>query len=271
MSTIAIVQARVGSTRLPGKVLTAIGDRPLLRWVLDRLAGSRRLDGIVVATSTAAQDDVIAQRCGEWGAAVFRGSESDVLGRFAGAADAFHASTIVRVNADNPLIDPAYIDQLVAAMADSGVDYASYRRADGRPVMLTALSFFAEAVSRQCLDRAAREITDPFEREHVTLGIYRRPDRFDLQWLDVPEFCNDARLRFTLDTPDDLALLREVIGSLGDRAAAAGAAEIVAHVCSRPQWLETMTRLNDSNPKGPQNNKLGKLIEPKEAQRPWVQ
>ncbi len=237
------------STRLPGKMLLPLGGKCVLRHVLDRLARARCLGAVVVATSEHATDDRLADACREWDVPVFRGSESDVLGRFVAAARAFDAAQIVRVNADNPLIDPRFLDQLVGDAREHGGDYVSYRRGDGRPVMLTALSFFAETVTRGCLERSDRQITDPFEREHVTVGIYNRPEAFAVRWLEVPEFCNDARLRFTVDTPVDLELLRKVFAALGDRAALAGAAEVVRLASGRPEWLATMASLNAENPK----------------------
>jgi spore coat polysaccharide biosynthesis protein SpsF len=249
VKTIALVQARLASTRLPGKVLLPLDGKCVLRHVLDRLGRARCLDCVVVATSDRATDDRLAAACSEWDAPVFRGSEADVLGRFVAAARAFDAARIVRVNADNPLIDPAFVDQLVEDAAEHGGDYVSYRRSDGRPVMLTAISFFAEVVTRECLERSDREIADPFDREHVTVGIYNRPEAFSVRWLDVPPSCNDARLRFTVDTPIDFQLLREIFAALGQRASAAGAAEIVQLVKGHPEWLSTMSSLNAANPK----------------------
>jgi spore coat polysaccharide biosynthesis protein SpsF (cytidylyltransferase family) len=146
------------------------------------------------------------------------------------------------------LIDPHYIESLSGALVQ-GVDYVSYRRGDGTPVMLTALAFFAEILSRDCLERANREIADPAEREHVTVGIYKRSDQFSVRWLDVPEFCNDARLRLTVDTQADLDMVRAVAAALGSKASSAGAEEIVRQVLSRPEWLSAMSAVNAANPK----------------------
>lgn len=248
MKTIALVQARMQSTRLPGKMMAPLGDKCVLNRVLDRVARAQNLSGTVVATSDLPADNPLAEACRSWGFPVFRGSESDVLGRFVGAARAFDANQVIRVNADNPLIDPAYIDQLVEDARPGQADYTSFRR-EGRPVMLTALSFFAERVSRECLERAEREITDPTEREHVTIGIYKRPERYAVRWIDVPSFCADARLRFTIDTAADLELVRQVWASLGNRAALAGAEEIVRLALGRPDWMEQMAAMNAAHPK----------------------
>jgi spore coat polysaccharide biosynthesis protein SpsF len=237
------------STRLPGKVLLPLGDKCVLERVLDRVAQSKKADSVVVATSDQPYDDPLVAACRGWGAAVFRGSESDVLDRFLEAARTFDAGWIVRVNSDNPLIDPAYIDALLDAVQGQNVDYISYRRSDDRPVMLTALSFFAEVVSRECLERAGREILDPAEREHVTIGIYNRPERYVVRWLDVPEFGSDPRLRFTLDTSSDLDLLRDICAALGERVATASGEDVVRLTLDHPQWLARMTDQNVANPK----------------------
>ena len=246
---VAVVQARMGSTRLSGKVLRKVAGRTILDWVLARLAQATSLDEIVVATSVADNDDVIEAFCADRDVTCFRGSEDDVLGRFEAAAEVHAADVIVRVNADNPLVDPRFVDAMVAAMLADGGDYLSYRRGDGKPVMLTALSFFTEAMSRECLDRASREIDSTFEREHVTLGIYNRPDEYDVRWLDVPTICNNESLRFTLDTPEDMAFLETFLQSLGQAALTVDAETVVASAIAQPEWMARMDALNNQNPK----------------------
>jgi sialic acid synthase SpsE/spore coat polysaccharide biosynthesis protein SpsF (cytidylyltransferase family) len=246
---VAVVQARMGSTRLSGKVLRDVAGRTILDWVLDRLGQATELDEIVVATSVSSKDDVIEAFCRERSVTCFRGSEDDVLGRFEAAAQAYGADVIVRVNADNPLVDPRFVDVMVNTLRSDGGDYISYRRGDGTPVMLTALSFFTEALSRECLDRAYREIDSMFEREHVTLGIYNRPDEYDVRWIDVPPVCNNESLRLTLDTPEDLTFLETFLESLGEEAITVDAETVVASAIAHPEWLARMSALNNRNPK----------------------
>lgn len=247
--TLGIIQARTGSTRLPEKVLLDLAGRSVLRWVLDRASRSETLDGLIVATSTAVEDDQIADLCKRWGVNVFRGSEDDVLSRFHEAAKAFEAETIVRINSDSPLIDPVYVDKLVIDAQETSAEYSSYRVSDGQPVMLTAIGFFAELMTWACLDRADKIITDPFEREHVTLGIYSRPEEFNVRFLNVPGFCNDLSIRLTLDLQKDLDLLREMFAKLGDSAKTVGANEVVQLLDSHPDWRRKMVELNTLNPK----------------------
>src|SRR5215467_5606830 len=122
--TIAIVQARMGSTRLPGKVMMKIGGRPLLVYLVERISRARTLDGIVVATTTNRRDNIIIEECERRGIPNFRGSELDVLSRYVSAARACEADIIVRVTADNPFTDPDSIDRVVDTLASGNVDYA---------------------------------------------------------------------------------------------------------------------------------------------------
>src|SRR4051794_21708749 len=121
---VAIIQARMGSTRLPGKVLMRIGGRPLLAYLVERISRARMLDGIIVATTTNPRDNAIIEECERRGIPNFRGSESDVLGRYICAARACQADIIVRVTADNPFTDPNSIDRVLEALAARNADYA---------------------------------------------------------------------------------------------------------------------------------------------------
>src|SRR2546430_17033111 len=122
--TVAIVQARMGSTRLPGKVMMKIAGRPLLVYLVERISRARTLDGIIVATTTNPRDNVIIEECERRGIPNFRGSESDVLSRYVSAARACAADVVVRVTADNPFTDPDSIDRVVDAIASGNADYA---------------------------------------------------------------------------------------------------------------------------------------------------
>lgn len=246
---VAIVQARMGSTRLPGKCLLPLLGRSVLDWVLRRVKRARRVQRVVVATTESAADDLIVKASRQSGAGVFRGSEKDVLGRFAAAAKEQEADWVVRINADNPLVDPARIDELAAEALSTKPDYASYRRADGKPAMLTAMGFFAEIVRREALDRADREIRDPFEREHVTLGIYQRPDAYRVRWLEAPPICCDPRLRMTIDSAADFQCMERLFEALGPRAEACSAEEAAAAAMAHDDWLAAMDQANRDQPK----------------------
>ncbi|MHC4310102.1 MAG: cytidylyltransferase domain-containing protein [Planctomycetota bacterium] len=246
---IVIVQARLGSTRLPQKVLKPIGDRCLLKWVLDRVSRAKEPNQIVVATSTAKEDDQIEQRCRDWSIPCFRGSENDVLKRFVDASCFFDADLVIRVNADNPFIDPYYIDELIEDILQRRFEYESFELSTGQPVMLTAISFFAEAITAACLQRADKIITNPFEREHVTLGIYQRPEVFKVHFINVPPFCDNANIRLTIDTQQDYKMLKDLFALLNDEALTVSSKKLTEIIMKDSKWFEQMKKLNTLNPK----------------------
>jgi spore coat polysaccharide biosynthesis protein SpsF len=204
---IAISQARLNSTRLPAKVLRPILGRPLLWWHLTRLQRAARLDGIIVATTEAPGSDPIAAIAADLGIPVHRGSEQDVLARFAGAASHAGAATIVRVTSDCPLIDPGLVDQVIA-------DYLAHRP-DTHYTSLDVERFprglDTEVFSRAALDAALRESVDRFEHEHVTPFIWRRKERFGFRQLGTDQ---PAPYRFCVDEAADLALVTQIIETL---------------------------------------------------------
>jgi spore coat polysaccharide biosynthesis protein SpsF (cytidylyltransferase family) len=204
---VALLQARMGSTRLPGKVLMPLEGRPMLEQLVRRLRPSRRLDALVVATTTEAADDALAAAAGRLDVGLFRGSETDVLGRFAGAAQAFGAATIVRLTADNPLVDGAFVDFVLERYADAGVAYAETTTTRTYPYGLSV-----EVFARAALDAAAAEATSPSDREHVTPFIRQDPVRFPGLALVAPEPHGD--LRWTVDTAADLAHVRALFAAL---------------------------------------------------------
>ncbi len=195
----------MGSERLPGKVLLDIAGQTMLSRVIQRLRQSMLIDTIVVATTTAPQDDAIVEAAAQLGVKVSRGSEEDVLDRYRAAAQEFGAATIVRVCADSPFIDSEVCDQVIAAYvaAEPPVDYASNKLEPSFPLGLDV-----EAFSRDALDRAASEATESFEKAHVTVRIHQNPSQFDL--LPVTNERDLHSMRWTVDTPEDLEFARQV-------------------------------------------------------------
>lgn len=206
--TIAVVQARMGSTRLPGKVLREIAGRPMLSYQLERMRRARRLDDVVVATTTNACDDPIVAFCEAEACKVTRGSEHDVLARYADAAGAFAAGTVVRLTSDCPLIDPDLIDLAIDRFATAGgCDYLSNMLSPSYPYGMAV-----EVMTAQALHTAAAEAIDPGEREHVTPFIYWRPERFRLESLTMaPDL---SQLRWTVDTDADFELVSRILRAL---------------------------------------------------------
>ena len=200
----AIIQARMGSTRLPGKVLEDLAGRPVLGWCIERLRRASSLDGVVVATSTLPADDAVAALCERLGCRVFRGSENDVLARYAHAASAAGWEHVVRVTADCPFVDPQLVDALVAAYLQSRADYASNCTVGERTY---PIGLDLEVFSAAQLQRIHGLASLPYDREHVTPYFYTHPAQFEL--LGVPsEDVDHSQHRWVIDTPQDLAFAR---------------------------------------------------------------
>ncbi len=210
MKTVAIIQARMGSTRLPNKVLADLGGKPMLAQVVARVRRARTIDEVVVATSTAPQDDAIESFCATQVISCFRGSEDDVLDRYYQTASAFKADVVVRITADCPLHDPRVIDTVVSHFDPARADYVSNTVERTYPDGLDT-----EVFSIAALERAWREAAWISEREHVTPYIWKHPDLFRLD--QVKQSVDLSALRWTVDEPRDLALVREVYRRLEGR------------------------------------------------------
>lgn len=234
--TVIISQARMTSTRLPGKVLMEAAGRPLLAWHLERLKRSVRADVVALATTTNADDDPVAALAAALGVAVFRGDEHDVLGRFAGCARMVGAvgddDVVVRVTADCPLIDPALIDALLDRLAqEAEVDYVNID-SNRFPRGLDAEAFRASV-----LYTAAAEAGEGFEREHVTPFIYRHPERFRLGAPLVPETPLPA-YRWCVDEADDLELVRRILVEVAAQGDGFGWQDCCSVLTRHPDWAD---------------------------------
>lgn len=216
----ALAYARLSSQRLPGKVLSPVGGRPVLGHVLARLRHAEGIDGIVVATSERPDDDPLVDWCEGEGVESFRGSLNDVLGRTIAAAEHHGFDAIARVNGDSPWIDPALIGEAAARLRESGCDFVTNLSPRSWPYGVSA-----EVASVEALRQAAAEASAE-QREHVTAHFYSDPDRFcTINLAASPPF--DTALRLTVDTSADLQLFGEVRTELGDRADLATTADVV--------------------------------------------
>ncbi len=207
MRTVAIIQARMSSSRLPGKVLEDIAGQPMLVRVLERARRAKTVDDVMVATTTDPSDDPIEAMCRERGYPWYRGSMFDVLDRYYGAARLARADMIVRVTADCPVIDPAVIDQVVQAFHAQSADFACNRLPP--PWKRTwPIGLDTEVCSFAGLERAWKEAGLPYEREHVMPFFYDAAGRFKVVVVDHdPDY---GAQRWTVDTAEDLQLLREI-------------------------------------------------------------
>jgi len=205
MKVVAIIQARMGSSRLPGKVLAEICGRPLLHYIVSRVRQASTLNLIVVATSDDSADDVIENFCQTNGVQYFRGSETDVLDRYYQAAKHFHADAIVRLTADCPLLDPVVIDDVVRTFLSGEFDYVS--SASNYPDGLDT-----EIFSWGALRETWQDARLPSEREHVTPYITKNPAWFRLERVASDE--DLSYMRWTVDEPEDLELVRRIYQQL---------------------------------------------------------
>lgn len=236
MRRVIIVQARMTSTRLPGKVLMDLAGRPMLTQQLRRLKRCLAADKIVIATTTNAADDPIVDLARQEGVGWFRGSEHDVLSRFVGAARHARADVVVRVTADCPLIDPEVTDRIITDLTDhaDSCDYSSNVLERTYPRGLDVEALFLDTLLR--VERMARS---PSAREHVTPLIYsEQPDLFLRR--SVTDSRNGADLRWTVDTAADLQLIRALYEGLDLGTRLLGYGEILAHVREHPE----LTRIN---------------------------
>lgn len=211
---VAIIQARMGSSRLPGKVLLDIAGRPMVLRVVDRARKASLVDDVIVATTTDPSDDIVADRCRKEGVAVFRGHPTDVLDRFYRAAETTRAEVIVRLTGDCPMLDPDVVDQTLRAFfdADPPVDLALNRFPWDRTF---PIGLDTEVFSRAALERAWREAEAPHQREHVVPYLYEVPDRFRVLHVRADE--DHGAQRWTVDAPEDLAFVRAVYAAFDGR------------------------------------------------------
>jgi len=201
---LTILQARMSSTRLPGKVLKPVLGEPILQFQIRRLQGAKKVDRLVLATSTHPSDDPLEDLAHQCKIDCFRGSLEDVLDRFCQCARRYQPRIVVRTTGDCPLIDPELVDQVIALHLSSGADFTANTIHRTFPDGLDT-----EAMSFATLERLEKLALKPDEREHVTRYVYAHPDEFRISSLEGAE--DFSRLRWTLDTPQDFEFLSRII------------------------------------------------------------
>jgi spore coat polysaccharide biosynthesis protein SpsF len=228
----AVVQARMGSTRLPGKVLLQLGPMTILAHVVERLRRATTLDAIVVATTTSGADYAVVAECLRLGTLVTRGSENDVLGRFVQAFDEHGGEVGVRITSDCPLVDPALLDQAVRAFraVSPPLDYLSNTVERSYP-----RGYDVEVFSVDALRRADREASEKPDREHVTRYLYTHPDRFRIGAIRRDDPNQTASWRVTLDTSDDWDVLQSVVNAFSGLGPGPDLAWVEAYLRAHPE------------------------------------
>ncbi len=205
--TLAIIQARMGSSRLPEKVLIKIEGKSIIEHIVERVSTCKEVDKIIVATTTKEEDNEIEQVCNSLGVECFRGDENNVLQRFIEAAKKYNPKNIVRLTGDNPLIDTNYLDSTIKEHKEKNLDYTS---------SWTALPYGlgSEVVSYQALIKSLTQTQDKEHLEHVTLFITQNPGMFKIKTIDS-NFSNlHEKYKLSLDTKEDLKLINEVFKNL---------------------------------------------------------
>jgi len=228
-----LVQARMGSTRLPGKVLRPIAGKPLLAWQLERLGQVKRATGVAVLATTNPLDDPLVDAVQAWGFSVFRGDEANVLGRYTLGARHFGAQTLMRVCSDAPLIDPAQLDDLIAFFEAGQYDYAHN---DGGPTRYLPLGLGAEILTQGALEIAFQNAAAPDALEHVTPYLYQNPQQFKLG--TMTHEANHSQHRWTVDTPEDFDLISRLLTELAPQHPYFSMADVLDVLNAHPDWAD---------------------------------
>jgi spore coat polysaccharide biosynthesis protein SpsF len=216
-SIVGTIQARMGSTRLPGKMMLQLRRRPVVSHVVNRVAAASYIDSVVVATSNEKKDDIIDRYASNAGADIFRGDEDDVLGRMLGAASNANADIIVRISGDCPLISPDVIDQAVSKILETDADYVSNTINRSYPRGMDV-----EVFTMDSFKHVDEQATKSYEREHVTPYYYENNEEFEIEHIESSElfiknkYIDRTDMRLTLDEADDYELLKETFRQFGN-------------------------------------------------------
>lgn len=205
MKKVAIIQTRMGSTRLPGKVMKIIMDKPIIEHVVNRVKASKEIDDIIIATTTKKEDDIIVEEAQKLNVKYFRGSENDVLSRYYYAAKEVNADIVIRITSDCPLIDPQIIDKIIKLFIETSkkekIDYLSNTIERTYPRGLDV-----EVFNFETLEKAFKEADRPYQREHVTPYIYENPEIFKIK--QIKNNVDYSNYRWTLDTIEDFKVIK---------------------------------------------------------------
>lgn len=233
LRTVIIVQARMGSTRFPGKVLKEILGKPLLGYLIERLKAVKAADDFIIATTTNPIDDVIVEYCLKQNVKVFRGSEEDVFARYLESGKYIDAYTVVRITADCPIIDPLIVDQFIAYYYKHKpkLDYLTNALMRTFPYGMEV-----EVFSMEKMIQASKSQLTPDEREHVTPVFYLHPQKYVI--LNVENPINLSHYRLTVDTPEDFALVKLIVEALYPKDPLFSLDQIIVLLKEHPEWLK---------------------------------
>ena len=206
---VGIIQARMGSTRLPGKIMRDVCGKPMLEMMIERVRRSKTLEKIVIATSTNKEDDIIVEFCNKMNVDFYRGSENDLIARYKGASDMFGVDVVVRLTSDTPIMDSYVIDKVVDVYVKNDYDFVSncYPMPRTYPDGMNV-----EVFSAKILDEAFKESKKPSEREHVTFFMWMNTERYKIFRVDYDR--DVSMYRFNLDYPEDYTVLKSIFEGL---------------------------------------------------------
>jgi spore coat polysaccharide biosynthesis protein SpsF len=227
---VATIEARMTSSRLPGKVLAPLGGKPALEVMVERLRKIPSIREIVVATTSNKTDDPVQDLAERLGVGFWRGSEDDVLQRVLDAANAYEADVIVEFTGDCPLIDPEIAGRVIETYRSAGADYVSNVMKRSYPMGMETQVF-----ARRILEDVARRTQDKDDHEHVSLFIYRNPQIYSLRNVEAPPLLTRPDLRLTLDTKEDLAVISALYEALSPRSPVFSLAEMLAFLDANPE------------------------------------
>lgn len=231
MKVAAIIQARMGSTRLPGKVLKKVMGKSLLELQLERVKRAESIDEIIIATTDKVEDEPIVDLCKKLSISHFRGSENDVLSRYYYAAKESHVDVIVRLTSDCPLIDPDVINKTVSDFINGNYDYVTNCRIRTYPRGLDT-----EVFSFGKLSEIQKKAQKPYEREHVTPYFYENPQLFSIK--DSMNLEDLSKYRLTVDTEEDFTLIKNIFEALYHDHNEFTLGDIISVLKENPSWFE---------------------------------
>jgi spore coat polysaccharide biosynthesis protein SpsF len=231
MKVVSTIEARMGSTRFPGKVLERIGEATVLEWTAKRIRMARQINVVVVATTTSTSDDLIADVCGRIGLPCYRGSEEDVLNRVANAARTMNADVVVQAGADCPFYDPDIIDQMIGILVEGDYQYVCNDLEEGYPVGVNL-----HVIASETLYGVEQLATSQRDRENVVTYIWEHPEDYRIFNLTPPPELRRPDIRLTVDYREDLALLNEL--SKGTNNDSFRTIDIIRYLEENPGLLE---------------------------------
>jgi spore coat polysaccharide biosynthesis protein SpsF len=228
----AILQARMGSTRFPGKVLSDIAGKPLISHIVQRIRATEKINTIILATTKLQDDDELASFAKKNEIHCYRGEVDDVLARFYGAATQYKIDIIIRICCDDPLIDHIMLNELIDLHIETHSDYTSTSHVRTFPMGIEA-----EVFNYNILEKAFNCANKEYEREHVTPYIYENPDLFKISFLEATGKLRRPDLRLTVDTQEDMKLVQEIFSNLYNDGRLFNACDVIDFLDSHPEYL----------------------------------